>query len=69
MDDLKKTYREGETGVKENLRKADGEEDLSDKLGNAGDEIRKHLGNAGDDARSGIDEMDDRDKAPDDRGY
>ena len=49
MDDMKKTYREGEESSKEAWRKHDGE-DLADKVGNAGDDIRKNLGNAGDDA-------------------
>lgn len=48
MDDMKKTYREGEETAKEEWRKRDGE-DLADKVGNAGDDIRKNLGNAGDD--------------------
>ena len=51
MDDIKKGYREGEETAKETWRKADGEEDLADKVGNAGDEIRKDLGNAGDELR------------------
>jgi hypothetical protein len=50
MDDLKKTYREGEQDTKEARRNRDGE-DLGDAVGNAGDEIRKDLGNAGDDLR------------------
>jgi hypothetical protein len=49
MDDVKKTYREGEETAKENWRKSDGDESLADKVGNAGDDIRKELGNAGDD--------------------
>jgi hypothetical protein len=53
MDDVKQTYREGETEAKEALRKSDGDESLADKVGNAGDEMRKDLGNAGDEARSG----------------
>ena len=48
MDDLKQGIREGEDKAKETWRKADGEEDLADKLGNAGDDIRRNLGNAGD---------------------
>jgi hypothetical protein len=47
VDDMKKTYREGEETAKEEWRKRDGE-DLADKVGNAGDDIRKNLGNAGD---------------------
>jgi hypothetical protein len=58
VDDMKKTYREGEETAKENWRKADGDEDLADKVGNAGDDIRKDLGNAGDDARKAVDEAD-----------
>jgi hypothetical protein len=49
MDDVKRTYREGEQATKEAARGADGDESLSDKLGNAGDELRKDAGNAGDD--------------------
>lgn len=59
MDDLKKTYREGETDAKEAWRNRDGE-DLADKVGNAGDEIRKNLGNAGDDLRNAVDKMGDK---------
>ncbi len=47
--DVKKTYREGEQETKEAWRKADGNESLTDKVGNVGDEVRKDLGNAGDD--------------------
>jgi hypothetical protein len=53
MDDLKKGYREAEETTKETLRKADGEEDLGDKVANLGDDIKKNLGNLGDDIRSG----------------
>jgi hypothetical protein len=53
MDDVKKTYREGEQEAKEAWRKSDGDESLADKAGNAGDEIRKDLGNTGDDIRPG----------------
>lgn len=56
MDDVKKTYREVETGAKEGWRKSDGDESVADKVGNAGDEIRKDLGNAGDAVRRKIDE-------------
>jgi hypothetical protein len=59
MDDLKKGYREAEETGKETLRKADGDESLADKIGNAGDDIRKELGNAGDDMREGADRADD----------
>ena len=40
MDDVKKTYREGEQEAKETWRKSDGDESLADKVGNAGDELR-----------------------------
>ena len=55
MDDVKKGYREAEETAKENWRKADGEEDLADKVGNLGDDIRKGLGNAGDEDPEGLD--------------
>ena len=50
MDDMKRTYREGEETAKESWRKADGESP-ADAIGNAGDDIRKELGNAGDNIR------------------
>ena len=46
MDDMKKTYREGEQATKEAWREADGES-VADHVGNVGDEIRKQAGNAG----------------------
>jgi len=49
MDDVKKTYREGEQTAKQAMRDADGNESVGDKLGNVGDELRKDVGNAGDD--------------------
>ena len=55
MDDVKRDYREGEETAKEAWRKADGEEDLADKAGNLGDDIRKGLGNAGDDLDNEVD--------------
>lgn len=55
MDDLKKAGRETEETAKETWRKADGEEDLADKVGNLGDDIRKELGNAGDNVRNAAD--------------
>lgn len=61
MDDLKKGYRETEESAKETWRKADGEEDLADKVGNLGDDIRKGLGDAGDDMRNAADEATDAD--------
>ena len=50
MDDVKRIYREGEQKTKEAVRELDGH-DLTDDLGNAGDEVRKDIGNAGDDLR------------------
>ena len=58
MDDLKKGFREVENKGKEIGRKADGEEDMGDKLGNLGDDIRQGLGNAGDDAERNADRAD-----------
>ena len=55
MDDVKREYREGEETAKETWRKADGEEDLGDKVGNLGDDIRKEAGNAGDEMRDAAD--------------
>ncbi len=55
MDDVKREVREGEETAKEAWRKADGEEDLADKAGNLGDDIRKGLGNAGDDLEREVD--------------
>ena len=43
MDDVKKTYREGEQDTKEAWRKADGDESLADKIGNAGDDMRREM--------------------------
>jgi hypothetical protein len=59
MDDLKSGYRETEETAKETWRKADGEEDLADKVGNLGDDIRKELGNLGDDAENAADRSND----------
>ena len=50
MDTPKETYRNVKESAKKTLRDADGH-DLTDDIGNAGDEIRKDLGNAGDQAR------------------
>jgi uncharacterized protein YjbJ (UPF0337 family) len=46
--------------AKETWRKADGDESLSDKVANAGDDVRDALGNAGDEVRRHSDDMDDR---------
>ena len=43
MDDVKRTYREGEQTAKEAWRPADGDESLADKVGNAGDKLRKQV--------------------------
>jgi hypothetical protein len=55
MDDAKRAYREAENKTKETLRRSDGEESVSDKVGNVGDDIRHGLGNAGDEAREELD--------------
>ena len=60
MDDLKRGYRETEESAKEAWRKSDGDEDLGDKLGNLGDDIRKEAGNAGDALDREVDRHDDR---------
>ena len=49
MDDVKKTYREGEQETKEAWREADGDDSVADHVGNVGDELRKQVGNVGDD--------------------
>ncbi len=41
MDDVKQGYREAEDKAKETWRKADGDESLADKIGNAGDDMRR----------------------------
>lgn len=55
MDDVKQAVRETEAKVKETWRKIDGEEDLGDKVGNLGDDVRKDLGNAGDRVETELD--------------
>ena len=64
MNELNKLGREAEETAKETWRKADGEEDLADKIGNAGDDLRKHAGNLGDDLKEAADDASD---AVDDR--
>ena len=54
MEEVKKTWREGETEVAEKSREADGT-DLKDHVGNIGDKARKDLSNLGDDVREGAD--------------
>jgi hypothetical protein len=50
MDEVKRTYRQVETGGKKAARGVDGT-DLKDRVGNAGDAARRNLGNLGDDVR------------------
>src|SRR5438094_19881 len=50
VEDVKRTYREGEEKTKEAWRGVGGT-DAEDEIGNAGDDIRKGLGNAGDELR------------------
>ena len=57
MDSVKKTYRDVEQDAKEKLRDVDGH-DVTDDLGNAGDELRKNVGNAGDELRRSVDDHD-----------
>ena len=56
MNEIKKGYRETEETAKETWRKADGEEDLADKVGNLGDDVRKELGNLGDKVSDAVDD-------------
>jgi hypothetical protein len=55
MDDAKRAYREAENKTKEELRRSDGHETLSDKAANLGDDIRQGLGNAGDEIDEQVD--------------
>jgi hypothetical protein len=64
MDDVKKGYREAEETTTETWRKADGEDDLADKVGTAGDDIRRELGNAGDALRDDDTVDDDLNRTP-----
>jgi hypothetical protein len=61
MDDVKKTYREGEQNAKEAARRADGES-LADDVGNVGDELNKQAGNLGDSLDSTPDSTSDTSK-------
>ena len=56
--DLKRAGREMDETAKETWRKADGEESMSDKVANLGDDVRNDLGNAGDDMRRTTDDDD-----------
>jgi len=40
----KATYRQGEDASKEAWRHADGDDSLADKVGNAGDDLRREAG-------------------------
>ena len=63
VEDVKRTYREGEEKTKEAWRGVGGT-DAEDEIGNAGDDIRKGLGNAGDELRrDDPDSADDADRA------
>ena len=59
VDDLKAGYRDTKDKAKETWREADGKEDLGDKVGNLGDDVRRNVGNAGDK----LDEEMDRNRA------
>ena len=56
MSDIKKEARDFKDDVKETWRKADGEEDLGDKLENAGDRIKSGVENLGDELHETADE-------------
>ncbi len=58
MDDLKAGYRATKDKVKKAWRGADGKEDLGDKVGNLGDDIRRDVGNAGDKVGNAGDKVD-----------
>ena len=62
MDDVKKTYREGEQQTKEAWREADGEVSPADHVGNVGDELKKQAGNLGDDIDTTTDRTSDTGK-------
>jgi hypothetical protein len=51
--------REVDEKAKETWRRADGEESVSDKVANLGDDIRNELGNAGDEIRRRGDDLHD----------
>ena len=55
MDDAKRAYRDAENEAKEQARKSDGNESLSDKAANLGDDIRTGLANAGDEVDKEVD--------------
>ena len=55
MDDAKRAYRDAENEAKEQARKSDGDESLSDKAANLGDDIRTGLANAGDEVDKEVD--------------
>jgi hypothetical protein len=54
---MKSGYREVKDDAKKAWREADGEEDLGDKVGNLGDDIRRNVGNAGDKVDNEVDEQ------------
>ena len=55
MDDVKKNYRDAENEAKEQARRYDGDESLSDKAANLGDDLRTGLANAGDEVDKEVD--------------
>lgn len=68
MDDVKRGYREAENKTKEAARELDGHQ-VSDDLGNLGDDIRQGLGNAGDEIRRTGNEFGDRAEDEADRRF
>lgn len=57
VDDLK---RDAENTVKKAWRRADGTEDLDDKVANLGDDLRKNVEDAGDETRETADDIGDK---------
>lgn len=57
MKDLKKDARAIENTGKEMARKIDGNESVTDKLGNLGDDVRHGLGNAADEAHEDVNRL------------
>ena len=57
MKDLKKDARAIENTGKEMARKIDGNESMTDKLGNLSDDVRHGLGNAADEAHEDVNRL------------
>ena len=57
MNDVQRTVRNIEADVKENLRKADGDESLGDRAANVGDRLGNAVKDAGDAVHKEADEL------------